>query len=121
MVCVQALQRGAHAFGIVGCKRCNLIIKCLQQIEIGFVSIKPTHLLTLFDFTDAAFQARVEDPSGLVLSKSAAALLHDDYLDRPQSKDDEANLIDFIVRKLRHVVHNIFVDEFNGFESEVGG
>ena len=67
----------------------------------------------------AAFNAAVEDSSGLALRGLATVLFEDNCADRPQSKNGKVNLVDFIVRKQRRVVRRIFSAELNGFVGSI--
>ena len=70
--------------------------------------------MKLTGFTDAAFKALVDEPTGLALRGLAIVLQSDDKDDRPMAADGKGNLIDFVCRKQRRVVRSTFSAELNG-------
>ena len=76
-VYVQALQRRAHAPGVTGCKRLNLVIRYMEKHKCGLKSVNFKHPLKLVGFIDAAFKAQPDVPIGLALGGGAATLQED--------------------------------------------
>ena len=75
--------------------------------------------MRLVGFTDAAFKALVDEPSGLALRGLAAVQMADDALEFPRSKSGRANLLDYVTRKQRRVVRSTFSAELNGLVDSI--
>ena len=108
-VYVQALQRRAHAPRIKDCKRLNLVIRYMKRHKCGLRLVTLKHPLRLVGFTDAAFKAQPEEPTGIALRGLAAALMEDNCESKPMSANGKANLVDFTVRRQRRVVRSTFL------------
>ena len=63
-VCVQALQRRAHAPRVTDCKRFNLVIRHAEEHKCGLKSFDLRHPFELVVFTDAASNAQPGEPIG---------------------------------------------------------
>ena len=119
-VYVQALQRRAHAPRVLDANRCNLVVRYLRRHPCGLRAVKISHPMRLVGFTDVAFKALVDEPSGLALRGLAAVQMADDVLEFPQSKSGRANLLDYVTRKQRRVVRSTFSAELNGLVDSIG-
>ena len=118
-VYVQALQRRAHAPGIKDCKRLNVVIRYMKRHKRGLKSIALQHPLELVAFTDVAFQAQPEEPTGLALRGLAAVLQEDRGIELRHGNNEFANMVDFIARRQRRVVRSTFSAELNGLVDSV--
>ena len=119
-VCVQALQRRAHAPRITDCKRLNLVIRYMKKHKCGLKSVRLRHPLKLVGFIDAAFKAQPDEPTGLALRGLAATLQEDAKdNDQPHSAGGLANFVDFTVRRQRRVLRSTFSAELNGLVDSV--
>lgn len=86
-VYIQALQRRGAAPRIKDCQRANLVIRYLRRHQSGLRTLKVTNPLRLVGFTNAAFKALVDEPTGNALRGLAATTMEDHNLDRPQIQD----------------------------------
>ena len=93
-----------HAPRIIDCKRCNIVIRYLRQHKCGLRAVTIKHPVKLLGYCDAAFEAHVEDSTGLALRGLAAILATDDCNEKPQAIDGRGNLLDYCVRRQRRVV-----------------
>ena len=87
----------AHAPRIKDCGRPNLTIKRMKRHNCGLKSITLRHAFRLVGFTDGAFIAQFEEPTGLTFRGLAPALLEDDCASKPVSTNNRANLAYFAV------------------------
>ena len=118
-VYVQALQRRGHAPRVVDIKRCNLVIRFLRRHKCGIKTIKLEHPVKLLGFTDVAFKALVDEPTGLALRGPACILQEDSSRTKPMSDNKKANLLDFTVRRRKRVVRSTFSAELNGLVDSI--
>ena len=105
---------------IKGCKGANLVIRYLRRHKVGLRTVQIPHPLRFVGFTDAAFKALVDEPTGLALRGLAAIVMEDDLPGKPQAVSGRANLLDFTVRRQRRVVRSTFSAELNGLIEETG-
>ena len=117
VVYFQALQRRGSAPRVIDVKRCNLVIRYLRRFKGGIKAVKVSHPRKIIGFTDAAFKALLDDPTGLALRGLATMLREATSKDRPRCQPSKANLIDFTVRRQRGVVRFTFSAEPNGHAS----
>ena len=116
---IQALQRRGTAPRVKDAKRCNLVIRYLRRHKSGLRAVRLSHPMRLVGFTDAAFKALVDEPSGLALRGLAAVQMSDTGLSKPHSSNGRGNLLDYAVRRQRRVVRSTFSAELNGLVDSV--
>lgn len=106
---VQAFQRRAHAFRVIGCKRLILVTRYMKKHKCGFKSGCLKHKFKLVGFIDAAFEAQADEPTGLALRGVSATLQEDSPKnDQPYGAGGLPNLVDFTVRRQGRVTRSTF-------------
>lgn len=80
----------------------------------GLKRVTLNHQFQLVAFTDVAFKAKPEEPTGLALRGLAAALCEDNCDVEPMSQSSKVIFVDFIVRRQRRAVWSTFSAELNG-------
>lgn len=88
----------------------------MKEHKCVLKSVNLKHQLKLVGFTDVAFKAQPDEPIGLAL-RGLAATLQEDSLGN--GHPHFADLVDFIVRRQRHVVHFFFSAEVNGLVDSI--
>ena len=76
--------------------------------KCGLKSVALQRPLKFGAFTDVAFEARPEEPTGLAFRGLAAVLLEDRGGIVPSGDNEFANLLDFTARRQRRVVRSTF-------------
>ena len=66
-VYVQALHRRGRASRIKDCKQLDAVIRYMKRHKCGLKSVTSSHPLRLVAFTNAAFKAQPQEPTGLAL------------------------------------------------------